>query len=210
MKIIFSLLGAYFGALLDGFEGAVYGFFIGFLGGALINANTRFRRLEQQLQSLGDKTRPDSADTGPEQAPETPAPAPEPVDYAPSAGWQQPDAQPAETPQAEQPAPSGRPVPEADDPVSRGLRRLFSYLAGGNPLVKIGVVVLFFGVSFLVKFTADAGMLPIELRLAGPGRHCTFSAGDCAIGRGAMRWSSRVAVSVFFTWIFLPAPVCMT
>ncbi len=157
MKIIFSLLGAYFGALLDGFEGAVYGFFIGFLGGALINANTRFRRLEQQLQSPGDETRPDSADAGTAgQAPETPAPAPEPA-----------DAQPAETPQAEQPAPSARPAPEADDPVSRALRRGFRYLAGGNLLVRIGVVVLFFGVSFLIKFAADAGMFPIELRLAG-------------------------------------------
>ena len=41
------------------------------------------------------------------------------------------------------------------------------YFTGGNLVVRIGVIVLFFGVAFLLKFAADRNMLPIELRLAG-------------------------------------------
>lgn len=41
------------------------------------------------------------------------------------------------------------------------------WLAGGNMLVRIGVVVLFFGVAFLLKYAAERDLIPIELRLAG-------------------------------------------
>ena len=40
-------------------------------------------------------------------------------------------------------------------------------LFGGNLLVKIGVVILFIGIGFLVKFAAEYGWFPIELRLTG-------------------------------------------
>ena len=38
---------------------------------------------------------------------------------------------------------------------------------GGNTVLKAGIIILFFGVAFLVKYAADSGVLPIELRLAG-------------------------------------------
>lgn len=43
---------------------------------------------------------------------------------------------------------------------------IVTYFKTGNSVVKIGLVILFFGVSFLVKFAAEQGYLPIELRLA--------------------------------------------
>ena len=51
----------------------------------------------------------------------------------------------------------------AASPVIEAITRFFT---GGNLMVKIGVIILFFGVSFLVKFAADRGMIPVELRLA--------------------------------------------
>lgn len=36
----------------------------------------------------------------------------------------------------------------------------------GNAIVRVGVVILFIGVAFLVKYAADHAMFPIELRLA--------------------------------------------
>jgi uncharacterized membrane protein len=42
---------------------------------------------------------------------------------------------------------------------------LLTLLSGENLLVKVGVVILFFGVSFLVKYAAQRGLFPIELRL---------------------------------------------
>lgn len=48
--------------------------------------------------------------------------------------------------------------------------RLFTsiknYFLSGNTIVKVGVVLIFFGVSFLLKYAIDNEMIPIELRLA--------------------------------------------
>ena len=43
------------------------------------------------------------------------------------------------------------------------------FFASGNWLVRSGIVVLFLGVGFLLKFAADHSLLPIEFRLAGFG-----------------------------------------
>lgn len=34
-------------------------------------------------------------------------------------------------------------------------------------MVRVGVVVLFFGVAFLMRYAAERNLVPIELRLAG-------------------------------------------
>ncbi|MGD9947758.1 MAG: DUF2339 domain-containing protein [Desulfobulbus sp.] len=44
---------------------------------------------------------------------------------------------------------------------------LLKFITGGNPVLKIGLVVLFFGVAFLLKYAAQRNLIPIELRLAG-------------------------------------------
>lgn len=41
------------------------------------------------------------------------------------------------------------------------------WVFGGNTLVRLGVVILFFGVAFLVKYATENFHFPIELRLAG-------------------------------------------
>lgn len=41
----------------------------------------------------------------------------------------------------------------------------WAWLTGGNALVRIGVIVLFFGIAFLLKYAYDHTHLPIELRL---------------------------------------------
>jgi uncharacterized membrane protein len=44
---------------------------------------------------------------------------------------------------------------------------LWAWFTGGNALTRIGVVVLFFGVGFLLKYFAHYITIPIELRLSG-------------------------------------------
>ena len=75
------------------------------------------------------------------------------------------DAPPAERPSMEMPERSGdsAAVPAAA-PVAGGLR---AWLTGGNALSRIGVVVLFFGVAFLLRYLAEIVTIPIELRLLG-------------------------------------------
>lgn len=46
-------------------------------------------------------------------------------------------------------------------------QRIHDWLFGGNTVARVGVIVLFFGVAFLLKYTAELGLVPIELRLVG-------------------------------------------
>ncbi len=47
------------------------------------------------------------------------------------------------------------------------MRAIRGYFTGGNTVVRVGVIVLFFGVAFLVRYVAERTRVPIELRLAG-------------------------------------------
>ena len=41
------------------------------------------------------------------------------------------------------------------------------WLFGGNTVVRVGLLVLFFGLAFLARYAVENSMLPVELRLAG-------------------------------------------
>ncbi len=62
-----------------------------------------------------------------------------------------------------------KPVEYKENAFLEGLSNTFNAVLGffttGNVLVKVGVVVLFFGVSFLVKLAAENALFPIEYRL---------------------------------------------
>ncbi len=51
-------------------------------------------------------------------------------------------------------------------PLDRGIDWLKRYFTEGNVIVRVGLVVLFFGLSFLVKYSIDNALLPIELRVS--------------------------------------------
>ncbi|WP_373976349.1 DUF2339 domain-containing protein [Chitinibacter sp. SCUT-21] len=69
---------------------------------------------------------------------------------------------------APRPTPA-RPTPKPATPnlIEQGINAAKEWLLGGNTVVRLGMIILFFGVSFLLKFAADNQLLPIELRLAG-------------------------------------------
>ncbi|WP_051258905.1 DUF2339 domain-containing protein [Chitinibacter tainanensis] len=56
------------------------------------------------------------------------------------------------------------PQPAEENPFWRQLQ---GWLLGGNTVVRLGMLILFVGVGFLLKFAADNALLPIEARLAG-------------------------------------------
>jgi uncharacterized membrane protein len=60
---------------------------------------------------------------------------------------------------------------------------LHKLIFGGNTVVRVGIVVLFFGLVFLAKYAADAGLFPIEVRLA--------SIAAVAIGLLVLGWRLR-------------------
>lgn len=80
------------------------------------------------------------------------SPAPEPVpEPAPMASVAMAEAMPAPEPVTPPAEPSA----------------LWKWLTGGNALVRVGVVILFFGVAFLVRYAAEHVDVPIEARLTG-------------------------------------------
>ena len=50
--------------------------------------------------------------------------------------------------------------------ITRGGAYAKNWLLGGNTLVRSGIVILFIGVSFLIKYAAEHSNLPIEIRLS--------------------------------------------
>ncbi|MBO7410566.1 MAG: DUF2339 domain-containing protein, partial [Ottowia sp.] len=126
--------------------------------------------------------------------PAQPAPAqPEPVQpQPPQDEW----ALPPFTPLASAPAPAPAPAHESFEPpaapqeaaegkawgqpaefwrrragagssfVEDALAGLRAFVFGGNTLVRLGAVILFVGLSFLLRYAAQRGLLPLPLRLA--------------------------------------------
>jgi len=53
------------------------------------------------------------------------------------------------------------------DPVAVKPNPVWAWITGGNTLARIGIVVLFIGVGFLLKYAVENFSVPIELRIAG-------------------------------------------
>lgn len=73
-----------------------------------------------------------------------------------------PEAVPLFDEPAPEAEPSGRRWLPDFDPVGAARAWLF----GGNTIVRVGLVILFVGLSFLASYAAQAGFFPLELRLA--------------------------------------------
>jgi uncharacterized membrane protein len=80
----------------------------------------------------------------------------------------QPAAASAASPAA---ATSTRPAykPAEPNPVELALIAAKNWFLGGNTIVRVGLVILFIGLSFLARYAASAGLFPVELRLAAIG-----------------------------------------
>ncbi|HCT8911985.1 TPA: DUF2339 domain-containing protein [Enterobacter hormaechei] len=136
-------------------------------------ARQEIARLRQRIEALEQhgvaEKAPEPVQTA---APvETPAPVPEAVN-APVDPWR------PEPPVTEaEPAP----VPAAKRPSAFGgiLSSLTRWFMQGNPLAKLGIVLLFLGLSFLLRYTVEHSLFPLELRLAAT---ALFAMGLLAVG----------------------------
>ncbi len=189
MWFVGMIVGAVIGAM-GRFEGAVIGAVVGaFVGGLLSGkskksaADTRIAALEETVGKLTErvyalesgavvKTAP-AETAGGEVSGAAPVlsdvpPLPEvPMPVAVAVASEQPaiavDAAAAASPALSKPMARAPAVPAKPKEPSA----LWSFFFGGNTLVRVGILVLFIGVSFLLKYAADHGFVPIELRLAG-------------------------------------------
>ena len=99
--------------------------------------------------------------------PPSPAPTPVPKPVAQASSTPVPPAPPLARPQ---PRVEPGPQPRQEKPKAPPMPAEPSFIArlfSGNIVAKVGVVVLFFGVGFLLKFAYDRDMFPPQLRLLG-------------------------------------------
>ena len=59
------------------------------------------------------------------------------------------------------------PKPTKPSVLSKAFGLARDWFIGGNPFVRAGIVLLFIGVVFLLRYSLDQGLIPVELRLAG-------------------------------------------
>ena len=71
-----------------------------------------------------------------------------------------PDTQPGARPEAVAHAPAPPSL------LAQGFAAARDWFFKGNPIVRAGLVILFIGLSFLARYAAQAGLFPVELRLA--------------------------------------------
>jgi uncharacterized membrane protein len=183
MMWIGLVLGLVVGAALAGLQGAVVAGFIGWLGGVIVQSHRkqakdgavpakegieeRMQRLERtvadlqaRLARLAPAGLPASSAAAqgiaPVETADESVAAPLPVEPVAVKEPLQEPARPSVAPPSPPPIP---PAPVQPNPI-------VAWLTGGNTIARVGLLILFFGLAFLLKYAADHSMLPVELRVA--------------------------------------------
>ena len=195
MGLVFGLVGAVVGGALAGAFGFLAGMLLGWLLHSLLQAQSAIRRLLVRVYNLeqgiapaasSEKVAKKTLETSPRVSvyePSTPAPTPAPtpppepiVESEPAAA--KPDFVPWPT-VAEKPEPAAHarvpePEPEPDQEREPGMGEhaievAKRWLTTGNVPVKVGVIISFFGVSFLLKYAIDYSnfSIPMSVRYLG-------------------------------------------
>lgn len=190
MNWLFTIIGLFIGAAIGRDEGLIFGAAIGFLFGAYFSEKKLVRALEERLRQVElsqeqvakqnntrEEHKPSEAlEHKPEPNPNLTLdlePKPEPELDSSFYEKDLPDSMPikANQPSSEKwEKPSHTPkTPPTNNLVSNALDKAISfvkrYFTEGNVIVRIGIIVLFFGVSFLVKYSIENSIVPIEVRL---------------------------------------------
>lgn len=64
-------------------------------------------------------------------------------------------------------SPGNRFIDQIDDLMQKVQKVIWSYFTDGNIFVRVGLLILFFGVAFLLKYAAENSSIPLELRFLG-------------------------------------------
>ncbi len=84
-----------------------------------------------------------------------------------SAASSTPSTRPAEPPPAQTATPPSAPrTPRPPSALSGAISSVFGWFTSGNLFMKVGIVLLFLGVGFLLRYAAGQGYFTLEMRLA--------------------------------------------
>jgi len=166
LAILFGVVGA---AIQQDVDGFVIGAAIGGVIAQILHLRSRYDALDSQLHDLKQRLADFKAAAPIERAPQappataapSPAPTPKPAEVLKPAAV----AAATITSRIEQPLPPRAPPPPRElSATDRAIAGFIAWLKRGNPLARIGIVILFFGAAFLAKYAADNSLFPIELR----------------------------------------------
>jgi uncharacterized membrane protein len=171
LAILLGIVGA---SIQESFGGFFIGAALGGLIAQILHLRSRTAALDQELQDLRQRLAGFRAAAPEERAPPERAPTPAPAPTSEATPQPPPAPQPAMAPArtvasiVEQPLPA-RPArpPSTPTATDRAIAGFIAWLKRGNPLARIGIVILFFGAAFLAKYAADNSLFPIELRFVG-------------------------------------------
>ncbi len=170
--LIAASLGSPGNKAVDLVFGAAVGFLIADLGILRIRLDDLFKELDRlkkefrRRQNLPDAplprdtTRESAAVEYPEFKPAHPAPQ---IDRP----WQEIESPTQIAGPRPAPFPPASPVAHSSTQESALIAAIRNFFTGGNTLVRVGVIVLFFGVAFLLRYMAEHSHIPIEVRLMG-------------------------------------------
>jgi len=156
-------------SLLDHLGGAAIGAAIGYLFGRLLNLDADLRTLREELRLLR------AANAGAQQvkekvaAAEKSAAVSDVLETAPAWPVDEPISKPVASATVQPPPLPQAPIaPRAPQPAATPswITQGMDWIRGGNPLARVGIVILFFGGAFLAKYAAEHTHFPIGLRMA--------------------------------------------
>jgi len=179
--IIIGLIAAFVSGIgMHSGIGFVLGLIAGYSLGALIQLSARVDKLQEQLRKLAAPSPRQPAPAATQsplaekpsalslelELPSEPA-VTRPLTPRPAAADTRPTPPPvAAAMQAR--APSQPAAPRLEDNLfEKLLGKIKTFFTDGNVVVKVGLLVLFVGVGFLLKYAAAHAMLPVQLRVAG-------------------------------------------
>jgi len=127
------------------------------------------RRLRQAAPAKpAAQPQPPQTTTAARQTPARPTAANDDFTFEPlQPAMRPPTAQPAAVVTARPTSPPRPQPPKGKEPLLDLKQIIITYFTGGNVIVRVGVIVLFFGVAFLLKYSAERNIVPIEMRLLG-------------------------------------------
>ena len=195
MHAILGLVIGILGVLRFGFGGAVLGCLIGVLGAEVWSLRKRIDLLEKAKVGKNEET------LSQEIVFEPATPEPPPGKQAEPHGD---TAQPKQTISEKL---AGRKsqfehfISGLGDDGTHLVAKIGHFFTSGNLVLKIGIIILFFGVAFLVKYAAARDLIPVEIRLA--------SVGGSGIPGRDMVSHCRAVGWVSSTWWFLAQPKFM-
>ena len=186
MWIIIGLVAGLLIGIIDGFDGLLTGLLLGAVVGGLLQrlanrvevSETKLERIQSRVEYLEHELNRVAAkkkEVVPEPAPDTVS-SRQPEDVRQPDPWLDKaiseesddalDAKPVEV------ASTGWAEPDTDAEIKEPtllagyIENARSWLFGGNTVVRVGLVVLFFGLAFLARFAVEHSLIPVELRLA--------------------------------------------